>query len=50
MQDNLDLLGSADVTWNYVPELGHAEHIASPDYRRLLEQPLFRWLDRVLSR
>ncbi|HEX2225305.1 MAG TPA: hypothetical protein VHN15_13985 [Thermoanaerobaculia bacterium] len=50
MQDNLDLLGSTDITWNYVPEFGHAEHIASPDHRCVLEQPLLRWLDRVLSR
>lgn len=49
MQDNLNLLGSADVTWNFVPEFGHADHIASPEHRRLLAQPLFDWLRRVLA-
>ncbi len=47
MRDNLDLLGSTDLTWNFVPQFGHADHIASPDHRRLLEQPLLRWLRRV---
>jgi pimeloyl-ACP methyl ester carboxylesterase len=49
MGDNIDLLGSPDVTWNYVPEFGHADHFASPDHRRLLEEPLFQWLKRVLE-
>lgn len=48
MGDNIDLLGSPDVTWNYIPEFGHADHFASPHHRRLLEEPLFRWLKRVL--
>lgn len=49
MGDNIDLLGSADVTWNYVEEFGHADHFGSPDHRRLLEEPLFQWLKRVLE-
>lgn len=49
MGDNIDLLGSADVTWNYIPEFGHADHVASPEHRRLLEEPLFQWLKRVLE-
>lgn len=49
MGDNIDLLGSPSVTWNYIPEFGHADHFASPDHRRLLEEPLFQWLKRVLK-
>ena len=49
MGDNIDLLGSTDVTWNYIPEFGHADHFASPEHRRLLEEPLFQWLKRVLE-
>lgn len=49
MGDNIGLLGSADVTWNYVPELGHGDHFASPEHRQLLEEPLFQWLQRVLE-
>jgi hypothetical protein len=39
-----------DITWNYIPEFGHADHFASPDHRRLLEKPLLDWLKRVLGR
>lgn len=49
MGDNIDLLGSADITWNYIPEFGHGDHFASPEHRRLLEKPLFEWLRRVLG-
>ena len=49
MGDNIDLLGSEDVTWNYVPEFGHADHFGSPDHRQLLEEPLFQWLKGVLG-
>ncbi|HEX6898535.1 MAG TPA: hypothetical protein VF789_02435 [Thermoanaerobaculia bacterium] len=49
MGDNIDLLGSTDVTWNYIPEFGHGDHFASPEHRRLLEEPLFQWLKRVLE-
>lgn len=49
MGDNLALLGTADVTWNFVPEFGHGDHFASPDHRRLLEEPVFQWLKRVLG-
>lgn len=49
MGDNIALLGSTDVTWNYVPEFGHGDHFASPDHRTLLEKPLFEWMKRVLG-
>lgn len=49
MGDNIDLLGSTDVTWNYIPEFGHADHFGTPDHRRVLEKPLFDWLKRVLG-
>lgn len=49
MGDNIDLLGSTDVTWNFVAEFGHGDHFASPDHRQLLEQPLFHWLRSVLN-
>lgn len=48
MGDNLALLGSTDLTWNFVPEFGHADHFASPGHRELLEKPLFHWMKRVL--
>ena len=49
MGDNIDLLGSDDVTWNFIPEFGHADHFAAPEHRRILEEPLFQWLKRVLG-
>ena len=49
MGDNIDLLGSTDVTWNYIPRFGHGDHFASPQHRKLLERPLFDWLERVLG-
>jgi pimeloyl-ACP methyl ester carboxylesterase len=49
MRDNVELLGSADVTWNYIPAFAHADHIGSPEHRRLLERPLLHWLRRVLA-
>lgn len=48
MDDNLALLGSTDITWNFIPELGHGDHFATPEHRRLLERPLLRWLRDVL--
>jgi hypothetical protein len=49
MRDNVALLGSTDVTWNYTPAFGHGDLFATPNHRRLLEKPLFDWLKRVLS-
>lgn len=49
MGDNIALLGSTDVTWNFIPEFGHGDHFASPDHRNLLEKPLFEWMKRVLG-
>ena len=49
MGDNLDLLGSADVTWSYQPDFAHGDGFATPDHRRLVEQPLAEWLRRVLG-
>jgi len=49
MGDNVALLGSTDVTRRYNPAFGHGDLFAHPDHVRLLEQPLYRWLKRVLG-
>ncbi|HEX2644646.1 MAG TPA: hypothetical protein VHU81_16730 [Thermoanaerobaculia bacterium] len=49
MGDNLDLLGSTDVTWSYQPDFAHGDGFATPHHRRLVEQPLADWLRRVLG-
>lgn len=47
MDDNLDLLGSDDITTNYIADFAHGDHYASPDSKQILQQPLFAWLLRV---
>jgi pimeloyl-ACP methyl ester carboxylesterase len=49
MGDNIELLGSTDITRRYNPTFGHGDLFAHPDHVRLLEQPLLRWLKRVLG-
>jgi hypothetical protein len=47
MEEDLEtLLGTTDVTRNFVPELGHADHWFSANHRQLLEGDILRWLDR----
>jgi pimeloyl-ACP methyl ester carboxylesterase len=48
MGDNIDLLGSTDITRVYNPAFGHGDLFATPDHRRMLERPLLEWLVRVL--
>lgn len=50
MGDNIELLGSTDVTWNYVPAFGHGDHFGTPDHRQILEKPLLDWLKDVLGK
>lgn len=50
MDDNLALLGSDEITWNFVPDFAHGDHFASPDHRKLLTQPIFNWLKRIAER
>lgn len=47
MGDQLALLGSRDIERNFVAAFAHADHYASPQYRRLLIDPLVSWLRRV---
>ena len=48
-KDLTHLLGTADVTRNFVAEFGHADHWFSPDHRQILEGSILRWLDRLHS-
>lgn len=48
MGDNLALLGSTRFDRNFVAAFAHADHYASPHYRRILIDPLVSWLRRVL--
>jgi Serine aminopeptidase, S33 len=41
------VLGSRDVTRNFQPEFGHADHWFSASHRQLLDSDLLRWLERV---
>lgn len=50
MGDNLELLGSTDVTWDFHPDFAHGDISASPDSKQLLLQPLFTWLRRITDR
>lgn len=44
LEDTVTLLGSTDVTWNLVPEFGHADHWFAPFHRSVLETDLASWL------
>ena len=47
MEKDLEtLLGTTDVTTNFVPEFGHADHWFSANHRQILEGDILRWLDR----
>ncbi len=41
------LLGTHDVTRNFVAPFGHADHWFSADHRRLLEGDILRWIERL---
>lgn len=43
--DMTHVLGTADVTRNFVPAFGHADHWFSADHRQLLELDILRWLE-----
>ncbi|HEY8022564.1 MAG TPA: hypothetical protein VIH93_15770 [Thermoanaerobaculia bacterium] len=48
LEDDLaTLLGSTDVTRNFNPLFGHADHWFSADHRQILEGDILRWLQRV---
>ena len=47
MDDQVEILGSTDVTRSFYPDFGHGDHYTSPDHRQILEAPLFAWLKRV---
>lgn len=44
--DMTHVLGSTDVTRNFIPAFGHADHWFSANHRQILEQDILRWLDR----
>ena len=48
MQDNLDLLGSTDVTFLLELDFGHIDHFMTAEHRRFVERPILRWARRVL--
>jgi pimeloyl-ACP methyl ester carboxylesterase len=46
--DLATILGSTDVTRNFIVPFGHADHWFSADHREILEEDILRWLDRIL--
>lgn len=47
MDDQVEILGSTDVTRSFYPDFGHGDAYTSPDHKQILEGPLFDWLKRV---
>jgi len=47
--DMVPLLGTADVTRNFIAPFGHADHWFSPNHREILEGDILSWLDRQLD-
>jgi hypothetical protein len=45
MKDNINLLGSHNITWNYRHKFGHADHYLSMYHRQILEYPILFWLN-----
>jgi pimeloyl-ACP methyl ester carboxylesterase len=45
--DMTGILGSTDVTRNFIPAFGHADHWFAANHRQILEGDILRWLDRV---
>jgi pimeloyl-ACP methyl ester carboxylesterase len=45
-EDMTHILGSADVTRNFILPFGHADHWFSANHRQLLEEDILRWLSR----
>lgn len=52
MQDNLDLLTSADVEFLLTEDFAHVDHIflPTPFHRLFVERPILRWLHRKVPR
>jgi pimeloyl-ACP methyl ester carboxylesterase len=49
MQDNLDLLGSTDVTFLLEPDFGHIDHFMTAQHRQFVERPILDWLREVFG-
>lgn len=47
MPDQLDQLGSTDITFRLEPEFGHIDHFMTPRHREFVERPIFEWAVRV---
>jgi pimeloyl-ACP methyl ester carboxylesterase len=45
--DLTHLLGSTDVTRNFIPAFGHADHWFSANHREILEEDILGWLSRL---
>lgn len=45
--DNLELLGSDEITREVDLDFAHGDHYASPDHRQHLEQPIYNWLKQI---
>jgi pimeloyl-ACP methyl ester carboxylesterase len=47
MDDQVEILGTTDVTRRFYPDFGHGDHYTSPEHRQILEGPLFAWLKQL---
>ena len=47
MGDQVEILGSTDITRTFNPDFGHGDHYTSPEHRQILEGPIFSWLKQV---
>jgi len=48
-EDMTHLLGTADVTRNFILPFGHADHWFAANHREILEGDILRWLERVVG-
>jgi len=48
MQDQLDQLTGADITFLLEPEFGHIDHFMTPRHRQFVERPILRWLRQIM--
>jgi len=50
MNDNLEILGSDEISTEVQIDFAHGDHYASPEHRTFLEQPIYQWLKQVADR
>ena len=49
MADQLAQIGSTDKTFRLEPAFGHIDHFMTPQHRKFVEEPIFRWMKRLFG-